>query len=165
MEYVLNTEKQRREMLSEIGVGSIEGLFGDIPPKLFLREGLKTGMPLSEPELVAHVKSLASKNASADDYSYFLGAGIYNRFTPSVVPHLAFRSEFYTAYTPYQPEFSQGNLQVIYEWQSFISELTGQDLANASLYDGGSAVADAMMMSKHITKKKEVLVSRARNPD
>ncbi len=164
MDYISTTKKQRKEMLQSIGVNSVEDLFKDIPEKLKIKK-LNLNNPLSEAELKKTVSDLSKKNANALEYSYFLGAGIYNHFLPSVVPHLALRSEFYTAYTPYQPEVSQGNLQVIYEWQTFISELTGQDLANASVYDGATATADAMIMTKIITKRNKVLVAKSLNPE
>jgi len=165
LDYISTTDKQRKEMLEKIGVNSIEELFRDIPQHLFLKEKLKVNDPLSESELVKLVSDLSKKNVNATEYDYFLGAGIYNHYIPAAVPHLAFRSEFYTAYTPYQPEISQGNLQIIYEWQSFISELTGEDLANASVYDGATATADSMIMSKLITKRKEVLIAKSLNPE
>ena len=164
MDYISTTEKQRKEMLESIGVNSVEELFKDIPEKLKIKK-LNLNKPLSEAELKKIISDLSKKNANSAEYSYFLGAGIYNHFLPSVVPHLALRSEFYTAYTPYQPEISQGNLQVIYEWQTFISELTGQDLANASVYDGATATADAMIMTKIITKKNKVLIAKSLNPE
>jgi len=164
LDYISTTKKQRKEMLQSIGVNSVEDLFKDIPEKLKIKK-LNLNNPLSEAELKKTVSDLSKKNANALEYSYFLGAGIYNHFLPSVVPHLALRSEFYTAYTPYQPEVSQGNLQVIYEWQTFISELTGQDLANASVYDGATATADAMIMTKIITKRNKVLVAKSLNPE
>jgi len=164
LDYISTTEKQRKEMLESIGVNSVEELFKDIPEKLKIKK-LNLNKPLSEAELKKIISDLSKKNANSAEYSYFLGAGIYNHFLPSVVPHLALRSEFYTAYTPYQPEISQGNLQVIYEWQTFISELTGQDLANASVYDGATATADAMIMTKIITKKNKVLIAKSLNPE
>lgn len=165
MDYIPITENQRKEMLKSIGVSSIEELFKDIPEKLFLKEDLNLGKGLSEKELIKVVSDLSKKNINSSEYSYFLGAGIYNHFIPSVVSYLAFRSEFYTAYTPYQPEVSQGNLQVIYEWQTFIAELTAQDIANASVYDGATATADAMIMCRIITKRNEVLMAKSLNPE
>ena len=152
-------------MLRAIGISSTEELFKDIPKDLYLKEKLNLGEELSEQELVDYISKLSNKNANTNNYIYFLGAGAYNHFIPAAVPHLAFRSEFYTAYTPYQPEISQGSLQAIYEWQTFISELTGQELANASLYDGATAVADAMMMAKNFTKKTEIVIAKTLNPE
>ncbi|MFH1588670.1 MAG: aminomethyl-transferring glycine dehydrogenase subunit GcvPA [Candidatus Diapherotrites archaeon] len=165
LNFISNTEKEKKEMLEAIGINSTDELFKDIPKELFLKEELKLGEALSEQELISQINELSKKNANASEYAYFLGAGAYNHFIPAVVPHLAFRSEFYTAYTPYQPEISQGSLQAIYEWQTFISELTGMDLANASVYDGASAVADAMMMAKNYSKKKEVIIAKSLNPE
>lgn len=165
MKYTPNTDKQRKEMLDAIGVSSTSELFTDIPKELFLQNKLNLGEELSEQEIAEHISKLSRKNANTTEYAYFLGAGNYNHFIPAVVPHLAFRSEFYTAYTPYQPEISQGTLQAIYEWQTFISELTGQELANASVYDGASAVSDAMIMAKNLTKKKEIVIAKTLNPE
>ncbi len=165
MNYIPNTDEQKKEMLRAIGISSTEELFKDIPKDLYLKEKLNLGEELSEQELVDYISKLSNKNANTNNYIYFLGAGAYNHFIPAAVPHLAFRSEFYTAYTPYQPEISQGSLQAIYEWQTFISELTGQELANASLYDGATAVADAMMMAKNFTKKTEIVIAKTLNPE
>ncbi|MFH1588576.1 MAG: aminomethyl-transferring glycine dehydrogenase subunit GcvPA [Candidatus Diapherotrites archaeon] len=164
MDYIPVTEEQKKEMLKAIKVNSIKDLFKDIPENLLIKE-LNLDKGLSEKELIKVVSGLSKKNANSNDYSYFLGAGTYNHFIPSAVSHLAFRSEFYTAYTPYQPEVSQGNLQVIYEWQSFIAELTGQDIANASVYDGATATADAMVMAKIISKRNKVLIAKSLNPE
>jgi len=165
VDYVPVTSKQKKEMLEKIGVNSVDELFKDIPPQLFLKEKLKVNEPLTEQETIKLLTGLSNKNANASEYTYFLGAGIYNHYIPTAVPHLAFRSEFYTAYTPYQPEISQGNLQIIYEWQTYISELTGMELANASVYDGATACADSMTMAKLITKKNEILVAKSINPE
>jgi glycine dehydrogenase subunit 1 len=165
MDYISVTETQKKEMLKAIGLKSIQDLFKDIPENLLLKNKLNLNEPLSELEVIKITRNLSEKNANAREFSYFIGAGIYNHFVSSVTSHLTSRSEFYTAYTPYQPEVSQGTLQVIYEWQTFISELTGQDLANASVYDGATATADAMIAAKLITKKNEVLIARSLNPE
>src|SRR3989344_7051947 len=131
MDYVSTTKQEKAEMLEKIGVKSVEELFKDIPQSLFLRKHLNVNSAMSESDLIKLVSGLSKKNVNASEYTYFLGAGMYNHFIPSAVPHLALRSEFYTAYTPYQPEISQGNLQIIYEWQTMICELTGMDISNA----------------------------------
>jgi glycine dehydrogenase subunit 1 len=152
-------------MLDAIGVRSSEELFADIPAKLRLKRGLDLPPPLSEAALTRHMKTLAGKDADVDGYSSFLGAGAYNHFVPAAVSHLVFRSEFYTAYTPYQPEISQGTLQAIYEYQTLICQLTGMDIANASMYDGASALAEAVMMAHRVNGRQEVLIPRAVHPE
>jgi len=165
MDYSGNTPAQQKEMLKEIGIQSLEGLFQSIPEKLKLKEPLSLPKHLSEIELVNDLKGLAERNKSASDYPLFLGAGYYDHFVPSVVKHLIERSEFYTAYTPYQAEVSQGILQAIYEYQTFITLLTGMDMANASLYDGASALAEAVLMAARINKKNTILVSQTIHPE
>ncbi|MGB9613126.1 MAG: aminomethyl-transferring glycine dehydrogenase subunit GcvPA [Candidatus Margulisiibacteriota bacterium] len=136
-------------------------LFADIPDAVRLKEPLNLPAPLSEPELIEELKKQSKKNVEA---SPFLGAGCYQHFIPSVVKHLVSRSEFYTAYTPYQAEASQGILQTIYEYQSMVCELTAMDVANASMYDGATAMAEAAFMSVRITGKKKIMVSATVNP-
>lgn len=165
MSYVPNTERDKKEMLNAIGVDDIEKLLKDIPQEIRLKKELNLPNPLSELELKKELLSISEKNADLLHYTSFLGAGAYDHYIPSVVEHLTSRSEFYTAYTPYQAEASQGMLQSIYEFQSMICELTGMDVANASMYDGASATAEAAMMALRITKKKEILVSRALHPN
>ena len=165
MDFVLNTKEQQKEMLGAIGIGSIDALFRDVPEKIRLKAQLNIPQSLSEQEVKALLVGLSLKNASTATHSYFLGAGAYNHFIPSAVWFLAGRSEFYTAYTPYQPEISQGMLQSIFEWQTVICELTGMDVCNASTYDGSEALAEAVMMAKNITRKKKLLVSGAINPE
>ena len=165
MAYVPNTDKDKKEMLSVIGVDDIEKLLKDIPQEIRLKKGLNLPYPLSEIELKKKMLSLSEKNADLLHYTSFLGAGAYDHYIPSVVEHLISRSEFYTAYTPYQAEASQGMLQSIYEFQSMICELTGMDVANASMYDGASSTAEAAMMALRITKRKEVIVSSALHPN
>jgi len=160
-DYIANTEHDTRQMLDAIGVPDIEALFDVIkkeqrPRSFNLPEGL------SEFEVVSRIKSLADKNAK--DLLCFIGAGFYDHEIPAVVDHLSSRSEFYTAYTPYQPECSQGTLQVIYEYQSAICRLTGMEIANASLYDGGTALYEAMMMARRVTGRNRVLVDNAVSP-
>ncbi|HAJ56308.1 MAG TPA: aminomethyl-transferring glycine dehydrogenase subunit GcvPA [Candidatus Omnitrophica bacterium] len=148
-------------MLAEIGIKHIEELFADIKPHQRPRSfDLPEGM--SEFEVLRHLKGLSAKNAA--NLICFVGAGFYDHFIPSIVGHLSSRSEFYTAYTPYQPECSQGTLQAIYEYQSAICRLTGMEVANASLYDGGTALYEAMMMARRATGRNKVLVDDAVNP-
>lgn len=130
------TETDRDEMLQAIGVESIEELFADIPSDIRFKGQLNIERALKEPELIKFFNGLAAKNTSTKSVPSFLGAGVYDHYIPSIVNHVISRSEFYTAYTPYQPEISQGELQAIFEFQSMICELTGMDLANSSMYDG-----------------------------
>jgi glycine dehydrogenase subunit 1 len=163
--YVLNTPEDQKAMLDAIGVKSIEDLFANIPPELRLGRPLAIPAALSEMELQAHVAQLLAKNESASSAVCFLGGGAYDHFVPSVVDAVAGRSEFYTAYTPYQAEASQGTLQAIFEYQSLMCALTGLEIANASLYEGGSGVAEAMLMALGITKRTEVLVAESVHPE
>ena len=165
MRYIPNTEADCRTMLDAIGVRSSEELFADIPPKLRLKRGLDLPPPLSESGLRRQMNALAGKDADVDRYPSFLGAGAYNHFIPAAVSHLVFRSEFYTAYTPYQPEISQGTLQAIYEYQTLMCQLTGMEIANASMYDGSSALAEAVLMAHRINGRQEVLMPRAVHPE
>jgi glycine dehydrogenase subunit 1 len=163
--YLPMTEADKKEMLATIGIDSIEDLFSDIPESIRFKGELQIKEALREPELVHYFQGLASKNISIKQKTSFLGAGVYEHYIPSIVDHVISRSEFYTAYTPYQPEISQGELQAIFEFQSMICELTGMDLANSSMYDGPTALAEAAMMSAGQTKKKNILVSKAVHPE
>lgn len=165
MQYIPNTEADCRAMLDAIGVRSSDELFADIPSKLRLKRGLNLAPPLSETGLRRHMKGLAGRNADVDQYPSFLGAGAYNHFIPAAVSHLVFRAEFYTAYTPYQPELSQGTLQAIYEYQTLICQLTGMEVANASMYDGSSALAEAIVMAHRINGRREVVLPLAAHPE
>ncbi|HEY9745407.1 MAG TPA: aminomethyl-transferring glycine dehydrogenase subunit GcvPA [Oculatellaceae cyanobacterium] len=164
--FLPHTDAERQAMLSVIGVEHIDALFEDIPASL--REGITYhSLPtkgLSEPELQDAISRWAARN-QGKEMACFLGGGAYNRFIPSAIHNLAARSEFYTAYTPYQPEIAQGTLQVTYEFQTMICELTGMDVANASVYDGASAVTEAALMALRLTKKKRILVARTLHPD
>jgi glycine dehydrogenase subunit 1 len=162
--YIPNTDKDERAMLDVIGVETLDDLFKDIPGTLLLDRALDIGKPMSELEVRGVLKELAGMNNSAETHINFLGAGAYDHYIPSVVAHMAGRSEFYTAYTPYQPEISQGTLQVIFEYQTMIADLTGMDVSNASLYDGASAIAEAAMVSCAVSKKNKILVSESVNP-
>ena len=159
------TDAERREMLAAIGAASMEQLFDELPAEVRLKEnGLKLPPPLSEMELRAHLGALAAKNMNLQDHPCFLGAGVYDHFIPAVVQHVVGRSEFYTAYTPYQAEISQGLLQSIFEYQTLICRLTGMEAANASLYDGATALAEAALAACSMTRRRKVLVSRSVNP-
>ncbi len=164
MEYIPNTSEDRKSMLSVIGVSSFDKLISNIPDEVRLGRELNLSAPLSELEVLRELKSLSNMNANTDDFVSFLGAGAYDHFIPSVVPHILSRSEFYTAYTPYQAEMSQGLLQSIFEYQTMICELTGMEVANASMYDGASAMAEAAMMAIRIAKKNEIVISSTVNP-
>jgi glycine dehydrogenase subunit 1 len=166
LSYVLNTADDRREMLSAIGAGSVADLFESIPPKHRLERPLDVPPALTEIELTSHLKQLADRNQSAAGGVCFLGGGSYDHFIPAVVDAVASRSEYYTAYTPYQAEASQGSLQAFFEFQTLICQLTGMDVANASLYDGGSAVAEAVLMAITITQRHgRVIVPASLHPE
>ena len=166
MSYVPNTADQQRAMLETIGVSSVQDLFQGIPPELRLGRPLNVPPPLSELELTQHLQALAGRNRGADRAVCFLGGGSYDHFIPAVVDAVAGRSEFYTAYTPYQAEASQGSLQAFFEFQTLICQLTGLDVANASLYEGGSAVAEAVLMALNINPKRhKVLLAGSVHPE
>jgi glycine dehydrogenase subunit 1 len=166
LSYVLNTPDEQRAMMTEIGVRSIEDLFQAIPANLRLNRPLNVGPALTEIELTRRMQELAGQNRSADDAVCFLGGGSYDHFIPAVVDAVAGRSEYYTAYTPYQAEASQGSLQAFFEFQTLMCELTGLDVANASLYDGGSAVAEAVLMAVTITQRHgRVLIAESVHPE
>lgn len=163
--YLPMTEEDRREMLEVIGLERVEDLFSDIPEHIRFHDQLDIPAPLSEPQLVKHMRKLADQNTDFGRVISFLGAGAYEHHIPSVVDHVIGRSEFYTAYTPYQPEISQGELQAVFEFQSMICELTGMDVANSSMYDGPTALAEAAGMAASVTRKRKILVSRAVHPE
>jgi glycine dehydrogenase subunit 1 len=161
MPYISNTDDDQRAMLASIGIASLDELFDAIPRELRLGRPLAIPPALSEMELSEHMSALAAKNAAAGAKVCFLGGGSYDHFIPAIVDQIAARSEFYTSYTPYQPEASQGNLQVFFEYQTLITQLTGMDISNASLYDGGSAAAEAVLMSVSATKRHGRVVTAA----
>ncbi len=164
-EYIPNTPEDQREMLAQIGLSSIEELFSDIPRRV-LDKFEKIGIaPMSEQEAKHLLHNIARENLNPEEFVNFLGGGLYDHYSPSVVGHLIQRSEFFTTYTPYQAELSQGTLTWMFEFQTMICELTGMDVANSSLYDGGSALAEAMLMAKNVTDKKKFLVARNLNPN
>lgn len=150
-------------MLDAMNVQSIEQLFAGIPEKLRLRRSLDIPSALSEPELLHYFEQAAADNA--EDYVSFLGAGVYSHYIPVVVDSLISRSEFYTAYTPYQAEVSQGTLQAIFEFQTYMTQLTGQEVANASLYDGSTSVAEAVLMAHRVTKRNKFLIAATLHPE
>ncbi|KAB3531135.1 aminomethyl-transferring glycine dehydrogenase subunit GcvPA [Alkaliphilus serpentinus] len=163
--YIPNTKADILLMMDKIGISRIEDLFIDIPDGIKLKRDLALDPPMSELEIVAHMKELASKNKAANDFACFLGAGAYDHYIPSIVKHLAGRSEFYTAYTPYQPEISQGTLQAIFEYQTMICSLTGMDVTNASMYDGPTACAEGAIMACDSTRRKKVIASITLHPE
>ena len=158
--YIPHTEEDCRKMLETIGVTKVEDFFENIPKEYRLSKPLNLPDPLSEPDLLRRLQGLQSPI-----FSSFLGAGAYHHFIPAVVSALTSRSEFYTAYTPYQPEISQGTLQAIFEYQTLMCQLTGMEVSNASLYDGASGLAEAVWMAHRITKRKKVLLSKAIHPE
>jgi glycine dehydrogenase subunit 1 len=151
-------------MLEVIGVPSIDALFEPVPAAVRLQRELDLPPALSEPDLIAHLGALAGQNADPSTFASFLGAGAYRHFAPSFIDQLLLRSEFYTAYTPYQPEIAQGTLQSIFEFQTLVSQLMGTDLANASMYDGSTAMAEAAMMACRLTKRDRIVVARSVHP-
>ncbi|WP_096153446.1 MULTISPECIES: aminomethyl-transferring glycine dehydrogenase subunit GcvPA [Bacillus] len=163
--YLPMTEKDMQEMLDTIGVSNVNELFADIPEKVRFEGPYNIKEAKSESELMKELADLASQNKNLKEYASFLGAGVYDHYMPVIVDHVISRSEFYTAYTPYQPEISQGELQAIFEFQTMICELTGMDVANSSMYDGPTSLAEAAMLSCGHTKKKKVLISSAVHPE
>ncbi len=164
MRYLPQTDEDITAMLEKVGVGSLEALFDSIPESCRRQAPLNLPDPMSEWDLNEHMESLAADMAVAPQYKVFLGAGSYDHFIPEAIKHLLLRSEIYTAYTPYQPEISQGTLQTIFEYQTLIARLLGMEVANASMYDGASALAEALLMAIRITRRKKVAVSRAVHP-
>ncbi len=164
MRYISLSEKDKKEMLAKIGISSAEDLFRSIPKGLKLKKNLSLPEPLPEAGLEQYLRELGEKNRYSD-YLSFLGAGAYNHFIPAVVDYLSSRGEFISPYTPYQPEVSQGTLQIIFEYQTLICQLTGMDIANASLYDGASGAAEAVLMAHRIKGKPKVLIARTFHPE
>ncbi len=164
MRYLPHTESEIRDMLARIGVPDIDTLFAAIPAPYRLARPLALEPALDEPQLMAHLEELAGNNGATGKLS-FLGAGMYDHHIPPAVDQLLLRSEFYTAYTPYQPEYSQGTLQAIFEFQTLVCQLLGMEVANASMYDGASAAAEAVLMARRITRKRRVLVSAGLHPE
>ena len=163
--YLPNTEQDRQDMLAVIGAKDIMDLFSDIPENVRLDEPMDLPASLSEYELLKHARELASKNTTASELPYFLGAGVYDHHIPAVVNHIISRQEFLTAYVPYQPEISQGGLQALFEWQTMICELTGMDVTNSGMYDGFNALAEAANLAiGKVRKTNKILVSKAVHP-
>ncbi len=163
--YIPNSADDKQQMLSTLGLNSDEALFTDIPESLRLKGGIPIAKGLSEMQVLSEMKKLADMNVDATELPCFLGAGAYDSFIPTAVKHITGRSEFYTSYTPYQPEISQGTLQAIFEYQTMICELTGMDVSNASMYDGASACAEGAMMASHINGRKKIVVSKGVHPE
>ncbi len=163
--FLPHTKEDISSMLATIGVSSLEDLFKDIPDEIRLKDELNITSSMSEMEIRKLLTSLSDKNLTTEQAVNFMGGGAYDHYIPAIIKHLALRQEFFTAYTPYQPEISQGTLQAIFEYQSMICELTGMDVSNASLYDGGTALAEAVFMANHGNKKELVLVSETVNPE
>ncbi len=160
--FLVHNEQTTAEMCKTIGINSVEDLFKQIPPTVRMKE-LNLPDALSEMETQRKIKAIANENKS--DYICFAGGGIYNKFVPACIAQVAGRFEFNTAYTPYQPEISQGTLQVMYEFQTMICRLTGMDIANATVYDGGTACAEAILMACRVSKKDKVCVLNSLNPE
>ena len=163
--YLPMTESDKKEMLDTVGVKSTEELFADIPEEVRFKGELNLKKPTSEYELKNELVAMSQKNNNIIDNTSFLGAGVYDHFLPSVVDHVISRSEFFTAYTPYQPEISQGELQAIFEFQTMICELTGMPVANSSMYDGGTALAEAVNLSSAHTRRQKIVVSKTVHPE
>jgi glycine dehydrogenase subunit 1 len=164
MSYIPNTSEDQQAMLETLGLSSLEGLLAPVPENVRLRRPLSLPSALSEPDLKRLLGNLAAKNKNLDTTISFLGAGTYDHAIPSVVPHLQRRSEFVTSYTPYQPEVSQGMLQAIYEFQTMVCQITGLDIANASLYDGATAMIEAVLLALGPGGRGEVVISEGVDP-
>jgi glycine dehydrogenase subunit 1 len=164
MTYVPNTHAEQQAMLEHLGLSSLEDLLTSVPAEVRLHRPLNLPAALTEPDLKRLMSGMAAKNKQLDTTISFLGAGTYDRMLPSVVPHLQYRSEFVTSYTPYQPEVSQGMLQAIYEFQTMVCQITGMDIANASLYDGSTALVEAVLMALGPGGRGEVVISAGVDP-
>ncbi len=164
MRYIPNSPEEREEMLASIGLSNGADLFRSIPGDVQLGRKLNITDPLSEPEVIAAMEEMAARNTAATKPS-FLGAGVYSHFSPTIVDHLIQRSEFFTSYTPYQPEISQGTLQYIFEFQTLICQLTGMEVANASMYDGSTAMAEAYLMAQRVTRRNKIVVATSVHPE
>lgn len=164
--YLPHTEEDRQKLMQNLGIDDIEELFTDIPAEIKIEGQLPLERPQSELEVKRRLRELSAANEDLTDYTSFLGAGVYDHYMPSTIDHILSRSEFYTAYTPYQAEISQGYLQAIFEYQTMICELTGMDVANASMYDGASALAEAALMAIAAKRRRrtEIVISAAVNP-
>jgi glycine cleavage system P protein (glycine dehydrogenase) subunit 1 len=163
MRYLPKSPSERQEMLAAIGLNSVEQLFSAVPERFRLRESLKIPGPFSEAEVIGYFKSRAAENSTG--YASFLGAGVYDHLRSVIVDTILLRGEFLTSYTPYQAEISQGTLQAIFEFQTLMSQLTGQDVANASMYDGSTATTEALLMAERVTGRRRVLTARSLHPE
>lgn len=164
MRYIPNSPEERDEMLAEVGLSNSKELFRTIPEDVQLNRALNITEPLAEPEVIAAMGSMAARNTASTKPS-FLGAGVYSHFSPTIVDHLIQRSEFFTSYTPYQPEISQGTLQYIFEFQTLVCQLTGMEVANASMYDGSTAMAEAYLMAQRVTRRDKIVVAETVHPE
>lgn len=165
MPFIVNTQSEREGMLDAIGAASFEELLQDIPEEIRLKKPLDLLPPLDEPGVKRLLEGLAASNGSCADHVSFLGAGAYDHFIPAAAGAIVSRSEFYTAYTPYQAEVSQGTLQAVYEYQSLICRLYGMDVANASMYDGATALAEAVLMAMNATGRHQVVIAGKLHPN
>jgi len=163
MKYISLSDKDKKEMKTKLNISSLKELFHSIPDELKLKENLRIPPPLTEQELLCYFEKIQSQNKYSE-YLSFLGGGAYNHFIPCIVDYLSSRGEFLTPYTPYQPEVSQGTLQVVFEFQTLICQLTGMDIANASLYDGASGTAEAVLMASRLKRKPKVLIASTLHP-
>ncbi len=164
MRYIPNSPEERDEMLAVVGLKSADELFRSVPKEVQLGRALNVTDPLAESEVIAALESMAAKNTAATKPS-FIGAGVYSHYSPTIVDHLIQRSEFFTSYTPYQPEISQGTLQYIFEFQTLICQLTGMEVANASMYDGSTAMAEAYLMAQRVTRRDKIVVAKSVHPE
>ncbi len=165
MRYLPLTEKDRKEMMIKVAVNSVDSLFTSIPQNYHITDGMGLEDGMSESELLKKLEDLSSENKTFDDIDAFIGAGLYNHYIPAAVDHIISRSEFYTAYTPYQPEISQGTLQAIFEFQTLISQLFDMEITNASMYDGATSLVEAILMAKRVNRKQKALISSAVHPE
>jgi glycine dehydrogenase subunit 1 len=164
MRYIPNSPEEREEMLEIVGLQTAGELFRSIPDEVKLNRQLNVTEPLAEPEVIGALEAMAEKNTGARKTS-FLGAGVYAHYSPTIVDHLIQRSEFFTSYTPYQPEISQGTLQYIFEFQTLVAQLTGMDVANASMYDGSTSTAEAVLMAQRVTRRDKILLAGSVHPE
>jgi len=164
MRYIPNSPEERAEMLASIGLSNASELFRSIPADVQLNRKLNITDPFAESEVITAMEEMAARNTAATKPS-FLGAGVYSHFSPTIVDHLIQRSEFFTSYTPYQPEISQGTLQYIFEFQTLICQLTGMEVANASMYDGSTAMAEAYLMAQRVTRRNRIVVATSVHPE
>ena len=164
MRYIPNSPEERVEMLEIVGLKSADELFRSIPADVQLNRALKITEPLAESEVISAMEAFADRNTASKKTS-FLGAGVYSHFSPTIVDYLIQRSEFFTSYTPYQPEISQGTLQYIFEFQTLVAQLTGMEVANASMYDGSTSMAEAFLMAQRVTRRDKIVIAETVHPE